>query len=59
MCWADRYCPLSTTGSIEHETDEFYHTHRLLDVGGNLRKITDARGNNTMKYKFDMLGNKV
>lgn len=51
--------------SIEHnknictETDEFYHLKMKLDIEGNLRSATDARGNVTMQYKYDMLGNKV
>lgn len=43
----------------EQEGNEFYHTFKLLDVEGNLRAISDARGNNSMLYKYDMLGNKV
>ncbi|NUO08872.1 MAG: VCBS repeat-containing protein [Candidatus Brocadia sp.] len=51
--------------SIEHnknistEADEFYHTQVKLDIEGNLRSTTDARGNVVMQYKYDMLGNKV
>ncbi|MFN3533304.1 MAG: toxin TcdB middle/C-terminal domain-containing protein [Candidatus Brocadia sp.] len=51
--------------SIEHnknivtEADEFYHTKVKLDIEGNLRTVTDARGNVVMQYKYDMLGNKV
>ncbi|MEB3103554.1 SpvB/TcaC N-terminal domain-containing protein [Ferviditalea candida] len=39
--------------------DEFYLTRADLDIEGNLRKVTDARGNAAMQYKYDMLGNKV
>jgi len=50
--------------SIEHNKDEtdtdlFYHTKVLLDEEGNLRTVTDARGNAVMTYKYDMLGNMV
>ena len=51
--------------SIEHNkklitgVDEFYHTKVKLDNEGNLRVVTDARGNSLMKYKYDMLGNLV
>ncbi|BBB92590.1 MAG TPA: SpvB/TcaC N-terminal domain-containing protein [Methylomusa anaerophila] len=39
--------------------DEFYLTRAELDIEGNLRKVTDARGNVVMQYKYDMLGSKV
>ncbi len=51
--------------SIEHnkhlksDEDEFYLTKVDLDIEGNLRKVTDARGNIVMQYKYDMLGNKL
>ncbi|MEK5203283.1 SpvB/TcaC N-terminal domain-containing protein [Bacillus sp. FSL R10-2789] len=51
--------------SVEHnkhlkaDEDEFYLTIVDLDIEGNLRKVTDARGNVMMQYKYDMLGNKV
>ncbi len=51
--------------SIEHnkniasEADEFYHTKIKLDTEGNLRSVTDARGNTVMQYKYDMLGHQV
>ena len=51
--------------SIEHNkdretnADEFYHTKVELDSEGNLRAVTDARGNAVMQYKYDMLGNMV
>lgn len=51
--------------SIEHNkdretnADEFYHTKVELDSEGNLRAVTDARGNVVMQYKYDMLGNMV
>ncbi|MFI0429208.1 SpvB/TcaC N-terminal domain-containing protein [Mariniflexile sp. HMF6888] len=54
-----------TVQSIEHNkniqtnADEFYTTHLNLDIEGNLRSVTDARGNMVMQYKYDMLGNKV
>lgn len=45
--------------SISNGADEFYFTSVTLDIEGNLRKVTDARGNVVMQYKYDMLGNKV
>ncbi len=51
--------------SIEHsknittEADEFHHTKVYLDAEGNLRSVTDARGNVVIRYKYDMLGNNV
>ncbi len=42
-----------------NQADEFYHTTMKLDAEGNLRSITDARGNMVMQYKYDMLGNQV
>ncbi|MBF8277153.1 MAG: spvB [Candidatus Brocadiaceae bacterium] len=39
--------------------DQFYQTKVTLDIEGNLRKVTDARGNVVMQYKYDMLGNKI
>jgi len=51
--------------SVEHNknwttnADEFYHTKIKLDAEGNLRTVTDARGNVVMQYRYDMLGNKV
>jgi len=51
--------------SIDHNknigsgADEFYLTRIDLDIEGNLRSVTDARGNTVMQYKYDMLGNLV
>lgn len=49
---------------IEHNkdslgADEFCQTLAVLDIEGNLRAVTDARGNAVMRYKYDMLGNMV
>ena len=50
---------------IEHnrdigtDADEIHHTRLQVDVEGNLRSVTDARGNVAVRYKYDMLGNKV
>lgn len=44
---------------IETGADEFYQTKVFVDTEGNLRDVTDARGNNVMQYKYDMLGNMV
>jgi RHS repeat-associated protein len=51
--------------SVDHnkhlkvDEDEFGLTRVNIDIEGNLRKVTDARGNVVMQYKYDMLGNKV
>ncbi|MGY6274245.1 SpvB/TcaC N-terminal domain-containing protein [Methylomonas sp. MgM2] len=45
--------------SISNGADEYYQTSVTRDIEGNLRKVTDARGNVVMHYKYDMLGNKV
>jgi RHS repeat-associated protein len=45
--------------STSNGADEFYLTSVKPDIEGNLRKVTDARGNVVMQYKYDMLGNKV
>ncbi|KHE91886.1 MAG: Mono(ADP-ribosyl)transferase SpvB [Candidatus Scalindua brodae] len=50
--------------SIEHNRDPlnndlFYNTTVELDIEGNARKVTDARGNTVMEYKYDMLGHRV
>ncbi|MBO9202541.1 MULTISPECIES: SpvB/TcaC N-terminal domain-containing protein [Niastella] len=50
---------------IEHNKElltganQFYHSTFELDPEGNLRSVTDARGNVVMRYKYDMLGNSV
>lgn len=49
---------------IEHnkdaaDADVFYRTLTDLDLEGNLRRVTDARDNPVMQYKYDMLGNMV
>ena len=41
------------------DADEFYLTKVNLDIEGNLRNITDARNNEVMQYKYDILGNQV
>ena len=46
---------------IEHNKDAvggdiFYQTKTKLDIEGNLRSVTDARGNVVMAYKYDILG---
>jgi RHS repeat-associated protein len=39
--------------------NQLYKTKIELDVEGNLNKVTDARNNKVMQYKYDMLGNLV
>jgi RHS repeat-associated protein len=36
-----------------------YKTISETDIEGNLKKITDARGNAVMQYKYDMLSNQL
>jgi len=36
-----------------------YQTHVKLDIEGNQRVVTDARGNQAMLYDLDMLSNKL
>ncbi|NEU08453.1 insecticidal toxin complex protein [Flavihumibacter sp. R14] len=45
--------------NISTDADEFSHTKIELDTEGNLRKVTDARGNFVVQYKYDILGNLV
>jgi Salmonella virulence plasmid 65kDa B protein/Insecticide toxin TcdB middle/N-terminal region/Insecticide toxin TcdB middle/C-terminal region/FG-GAP-like repeat len=51
-----------TVLTIEHNrdpvtgADELHHTKLEVDVEGNLRSVTDARGNVTVRYKYDLLG---
>lgn len=45
--------------NITTATDEFTETISTLDTEGNLRNLTDARGNSVITYKYDMLGNMV
>ncbi len=45
--------------NISSQANEYYYTKVVLDVEGNLRKVTDARGNIVMQYKYDMLGKLV
>ena len=39
--------------------DEWYSTVITLDIEGNARSVTDARGNTVMQYSYDMLGHRV
>ena len=39
--------------------DLFFLSRMDIDLEGNLRGVTDARDNVVMRYKYDMLGNKV
>lgn len=48
---------VSHNKNVLTNADEFILTTVEVDAEGNLRKITDARGNNSMRYKYDMLGN--
>lgn len=39
--------------------DEWYSSVITLDIEGNARSVTDARGNTVMQYSYDMLGHRV
>lgn len=55
-----RPCLSVETYKVKSEdTSEYYYTLASLDAEGNLRSVTDARGNTVMQYKYDMLGNLV
>ena len=41
----------------DNGTEGKYRTVTGIDIEGNVLKITDARGNSVMHYKYDMLGN--
>jgi RHS repeat-associated protein len=45
--------------NLETAEDEFRLTRADLDIEGNLRAVTDARGNTVIQHKYDMLGNSV
>src|SRR6185436_15140633 len=36
-----------------------YKTTTALDIEGNIRSVTDARGNTVMQYRYDMLGDQL
>lgn len=44
---------------IGTDADELHYTKFQVDVQGNLRSVTDARGNVAVRYKYDMLGNRI
>jgi len=50
---------LEDNGKDDKNKDLFYTTYIELDIEGNARKITDARGNAVMRYRYDMLGHPV
>lgn len=52
-------CVVEHNKDLQTGDDLFYHTTVELDAEGNLRSVTDARGNTVMAYQYDMLGNKV
>jgi RHS repeat-associated protein len=45
--------------NITTNADEFYLTTIMIDAEGNLRRVTDARNNTVVQYKYDMVGNLV
>lgn len=51
---------LSIAHNKDHTgADEFYLTRAQLDTEGNLRAVTDARGNTVVAFQYDMLGQQV
>src|SRR6185503_12908378 len=50
---------IENNGTDASGNEILYHTEAKIDIEGNLRSVTDARGNTVMLYKYDMLGNKV
>jgi len=46
-----------TQRSNETLQEDFYYTRMEIDMEGNIRSTTDARGNAVMSWKYDMLGN--
>ena len=45
-------------GSVE-TVEEKYPTHVVLDIEGNQRDVTDAKGRSVMRYDYDMLGSQI
>ena len=43
----------------DNGTDGKYETHVKLDIEGNQREVTDARGNRVMQHEFDLLGHVI
>jgi RHS repeat-associated protein len=43
-------------GVAEDGERRIYRTHLDLDVEGHPRRVTDARGNPVMRYRYDLLG---
>jgi RHS repeat-associated protein len=43
----------------QNGNNEYYSTFVSLDCEGNVKEVTDARGNAVVKYKYDMLGHRV
>lgn len=50
---------IENNGKDALNNDILFYTKNELDIEGNIRSITDTRGNTVMQHKFDMLGNKV
>lgn len=46
-------------GKNAFNNDILFFTKNELDVEGNMRSVTDERGNKVVQYKFDLLGNIV
>ncbi len=46
-------------GRLQPTDDEYYSTQIILDIEGNTQKVIDAKGNEVMSYKYDMLGHRV
>jgi RHS repeat-associated protein len=55
----DRIEQTDQAGNVTTTQDAFYQTRIVLDIEGNARAITDARGNTVMAYGYNLLGARV
>jgi RHS repeat-associated protein len=53
------FLTIADNGTAADDTHALYPTRVELDIEGNQRSITDARGNRVMEYGYDMLGTKI
>jgi len=53
------FLTIADNGTAADGTRRLYPTRVELDIEGNQRSITDARGNRVMEYAYDMLGTKI
>lgn len=53
------FMTVADNGLAAGGTPQEYETRIELDIEGNQRSVTDARGNRVMVYAYDMLGTKI